>query len=87
MRTFDWYLIFSLPDFLATGLVSRTETVYLDGVSQKDILITKGNTVAMTFEDTFLPIEFADKNPYIRTPYAVYVDAEGGVWLGIEVEE
>jgi len=84
--TFDWYRLFSLPDFLATGLVSRTLAVSLEGIGEKSILITRGNAVGITYEDEFLPIGSIGKNPYVRSSYAVYKDAEDFVWLGIEAE-
>lgn len=83
---FKWYKIFNLTDFEATGLVSRTVTLFLQDVGLKDILITKGNFVSMLYEDTFLPINFLDKNPYSTNGYGIYLDADQDVWLGIEVE-
>lgn len=82
----NWYRIFSLTEFLATGLVSRTYTVSLEGIGQVDILVTRGNLVNVLFQDTFLGINFNDENPYYRSPYAVYVDPDNGVWVGIEVQ-
>ncbi len=34
--TFEWYPIFNLTEFLSTGLVSKTVTVFLDGRGQSD---------------------------------------------------
>lgn len=80
----DWYNVFSKPEFEALGLVSNTYEVFLEGLGNKDILVTKGNTIAVQFEDEFLPLEFADRNPYQRGDYAVYVDEDENVWVGIE---
>lgn len=86
--TFDWYKIFNLAEFMALNLVSRSLTVVLEGAGEKDILIVRGNTVSIVFEDVFLPIEFEDDNPFVREgdekSYAVYKDESGDVWLGIE---
>lgn len=84
---FDWYKIFNLQDFLDLDLVSRTYTVSLEGIGQKDILVTKGNSVSVIYEDVLLPINFADKNPYVRDTFAVYKDDDDNVYVGVEVEE
>lgn len=87
VNDFVWYRLFNLPEFIATGLVSRTLTLFLEGgPGEKNILITKGNAVSITYEDTFLPVEFAGQNPFITAPYAVYKDGNDDVWLGIEIE-
>lgn len=87
---YQWFLIFNLTEFLATGLVSRTVQAVLEGIGQKDILITKGNEVSIVYEDVFLPIGFTGDNPYSREgeakTYAVYKDTSENVWLGIEAE-
>jgi hypothetical protein len=85
--TFDWYRLFRLPEFVATGLVSRTLTVSLEGIGEKTVLITSGNTVGITYEDTFIPLALTGKNPYVRGSYAAYRDADDYIWLGIEVPE
>lgn len=90
--TFTWFKIFNLTDFEATGLVSRTYTVILEGIGQKDILVTKGELVSMLYEGVFLPIELNDINPFIKegeseseSGYAVYKATNNDVYLGIEV--
>jgi hypothetical protein len=84
---FDWYNLFSLTEFLAEGLVSRTLHVNLEGVGQRDILVTKGNQVSLIYEDVILPINFQNQNPYSRagekSTYAVYQDSNNDIWLGI----
>jgi hypothetical protein len=83
----DWYLLFNLEEFEDAELVSRNLTLTLTDIGEKEILITKGNHVAIYYEDTFLPINFLDHNPYARDGRAVYLDEQGEVWLGIEVED
>lgn len=84
---FDWYNLFSLTEFLAQGLISRTLHVNLDGIGQKDILVTRGNEISLIYEDVILPINFRDQNPYNRAgsekTYAVYQDSNNNIWLGI----
>jgi hypothetical protein len=87
MITYDWYKLFSLPEFLATGLVSRTLTVFLEDRGAKEILITKGNTIGVTYEGVFLPVGFAGRNPFERDSLAVFEDFEQNIWLGIEAPE
>lgn len=83
---YDWYNLFSLTEFEAADLVSRSITVVLEGVGEKEILITKGNTTGITYEGVFLPVNFLGKNPFEFEEYAVYLDADNNVWLGLEVE-
>ena len=87
---YQWFLIFNLTEFLATNLVSRTVKAVLEGIGQKDILITRGNEVSMIYEDVLLPIGFNTDNPYLRegedNTYAVYKDASQNVWLGVATE-
>lgn len=79
---FNWYNIFNLTEWYATQLVSRKTTFFLDGIGQKEVLITQGNETAITIDDVFLPLQFAGKNPYQIGAWAVYVDVNSEVWLG-----
>lgn len=84
---FDWYKIFNLQAFIDTGLISRTITVFMEDLGERSILVTNaGEGVSVLFDDTFMTIGFGDKNPYVRAPYAVYLDDAGDVWIGIEVQ-
>lgn len=82
---YAWYNIFNKDEFDATGLVSRTLNVQLEGRGLEKILVTRGNTVAVTHGGTFLPIDFLDHNPYERDGKAIYLDDDSEVWLGFEV--
>lgn len=89
--TFTWFLIFNKAEFEALDLVSKTYTVILDGIGQKDILVTKGELVSMLYDGIFLPIELNDINPFIKLgddddelAHAVYIDSDDNVYLGIE---
>ena len=84
---FNWFKIFNKTQFLATGLVSRTMTLNLEGVGQRKILITLGNQLGITYEAVFLTIEDGGNNPFIFDGHAIYVDANNDVFLGIEVNE
>lgn len=64
--------------------MQRTLSVDLLGIGEKDILITKGITTAITVDGTMLPINFLGKNPFYRDGMAVYLNPEGIVYLGIE---
>lgn len=84
---YDWFKLFSLPEFLATGLISRQLLVHLEGVGVVTILVSLGNTVSLYYEDAFLPVNFLGNNPYSQGQYAVYLDENDDVWFGIEVTE
>ncbi len=82
---FNWYPIFKAQEFLDTGLPSRNLTFYLSE-TLSEILITSANALGVQYLDTFLIVNFAGQNPYIRDSYAVYLDESDQVWFGIEVE-
>lgn len=84
--TYDWYKIFNLTEFLATGLVARSLVLELDGRGSTTFEIFRGNEVGVQFDDAFLPVSFLEQNPYVQGTYAVYLDATDNVWFGFEVE-
>ena len=79
---YKWYFIFNYAEFVATGLVSRTYSVILSGIGAKDILVTQGNYVGLTYDGTFLAIGLNDKNPLEFDSMAVYKDESDNVFLG-----
>lgn len=81
---FDWYKLFNLEDFEATELASRELIVSLEGIGRTSVLISFGNTISITYNETFLPLNLPNRNPYIEEGYASYIDENEDVWLGIE---
>jgi hypothetical protein len=85
---FNWFKLFNLDEFLALGLVSKVYQVVLEGVGQKNILVTSGNLVSIVYDDVLLALEFEADNPFVRqgddSIYAIYRDSNGDVHLGIE---
>lgn len=85
---YDWYKLFNKTEFEAEELVSRTLLVQLEGRGREQFHITRGNTVAVTYDsDIFLPVNFLEQNPYVQETYAVYLDGNDDVWFGFEVDE
>ena len=83
---FMWYRIFNLTEFLATDLISRTYTLELENVGIKDVLVTNGKTVAVTYEDVMLSINLNGKNPFVFEGHAVYLaEATQDVYLGLPI--
>jgi len=82
---FDWYALFNLDEFMDTELTSRELIVLLEGIGRVSILVSRGNTVSLTYDGVFLPLNFIDQNPYVDGIYASYVDDDNQVWLGREV--
>lgn len=80
----DWYQLFNITDWLATGLISRNLSIFLEGRGQKSIIITQGNETAIQIDDVFLPFNFADQNPWVSGTYAVFVDESNNAWLGFQ---
>lgn len=86
-----FYKIFNLDEFEALDLVSKTYTLILEGIGQKDILVTKGELVSILYEGIFLPINLNDINPFVKNgdtedelAYAVFINEDNDVFLGIE---
>lgn len=73
---YKWFKIFNLTEFTALGLVSQDISLLLDGVGQKDFLVTQGNLVSITSEGVFMPLNLNSKNPFEFDSRAVYVDAD-----------
>lgn len=84
--TFNWFKIFNKTEFLATGLVSRNYKLNMEGVGQKDCLVTLGNLVGLTYEGIFLTL-VEGENPFIFEGHALYIDANNDVSLGIAIDE
>lgn len=83
---YNWYRIFNLTEFLATGLVSRTYTLELEDLGIKDILATQGKTVSITYEGVMLSINLNGKNPFEFEGHAVYLSEDQDVYLGIAIQ-
>lgn len=85
--TFTWFKIFNRAEFIALDLVSKVYILDLDGIGEKEIMVTKGNTYGILYEGVFLSLELQDQNPFAFDGHAIYVDANNDVFLGIEVDE
>ncbi len=84
---FDWFKIFNLTEFTALDLTSKNYNLVLEGIGEKNILVTKGNYTSMLYDDVFLPINLNDKNPFEFESLAVYVmETTQDVYLGVAVE-
>lgn len=80
---FNWYRIFNKLEFDMLNLVSKTYRVVLQDIGQRDIFVTKGQLYSILYEGVFLTAELNGRNPYIKDGYAIYVNSEGWVYLGI----
>lgn len=84
---YNWFKIFNLTEFEALDLVSKNYHLDLEGLGEKDILVTKGNGVSILYEGIFLTVNLNAKNPFPFEGHAVYIKENNDVYLGIEVEE
>lgn len=86
---FNWFLIFNRLEFDLTGLVSRKYSVTLDGIGDKDILVTRGNLLSMTYEgvmvslDTNPPVDAPFTAPFIFDNLGMMQTTNGDVYLGV----
>ena len=84
---FLWFKIFNLNDFIASGLFSRTYSLELEGVGLRDVLVTNGKTIGLTYEDVFLSLNLNAKNPFVFEGMATYVAESQNVYLGFLINE
>lgn len=86
---YKWFLIFNTTDFLDTELISRTYRINLNGIGEKDILVSKSRSgyISITYEGTMLALEMLGNNPFKMDNYACYRDTQGNAYLGILVNE
>jgi hypothetical protein len=84
---YDWYKIANLDEFVATGLYSQELTLDLEGLGQKELLLTNGNAISILYEGVYLSVNFNENNPFEFEDHAVYLDAENNIYLGIGVNE
>lgn len=84
---FNWYQVFNRQAFLDTDLVSREFDLFIEGVGQKTVLVTRGVGVSMLYDGAFMMIGLNDKNPFRIGEYAAFVDEVDDVWLGIYNED
>lgn len=82
--SYSAYLIFNKTEFEALQLGSKTYTVNLPNLGQKDVLVTSGNLLSLTFEGVMLSINLNSKNPFFKDGYAAFLDESNDVYLGIE---
>lgn len=86
MLQYDWYKIFNTDEFDEIGLVSKTYTYVLQGLGEKDFLVTKGNLTGITYDDVYLPLDMNEKNPFEFEDFAIYKNADNDVFWGIAQE-
>lgn len=84
---FNWFKIFNKTEFLAAELVSKTYTLNLEAIGQKDILVTLGNALGVTYDGIFLYLVDGGANPFEWESHALYIDANNDVFLGIAIED
>lgn len=83
---YNWYRIFSLSEFLATNLVSKVYSLELEGIGLKDILVTQGNLISITYDDVMLSLNLNGKNPFEFEGKAIYLKGDD-VYLGFLSDE
>ncbi len=80
---YTWFYIFNTTELDDLDLISKKVTLNLEGIGQKEILITKAIGYGITYEGVFLSLNLNDKNPFEFDGHAIYVDESNNVFLGI----
>lgn len=85
---YDWFLIFNIDEFEATGLSSLDLEFELEDYGFKEFLVTRGVEYGIAHEDAFLRVNLEGQNPYAKGDYAVFLDTETqDVYFGFLVPE
>jgi hypothetical protein len=85
---FDWYKVGNVTELESSGLVSSEVELELGELGVKQILLTKGAYVGVTYEGVYLAASMNDSNPFEFDGHAIYVDPTSlDIFLGIEVAE
>lgn len=84
---FNFYKIFNKAEFEALDLVSKEYNLTFADLGPKTILVTKGNTISITYEGVLLSLELNDKNPFEFDGYAIFLSITGDVYLGINKDQ
>lgn len=80
----DWYKLINYDDFIALDLVSHAiEMTFTFGV--QEVIIFKGISVCVLFDDVFLSLNLNDQNPYTFDNHLLYIDDANDIWLGVYV--
>lgn len=87
MENYFFYRIFNLAEFQALDLVSKTYTIELEDIGLKDILVTKGNLVSITYEGVLLSLNLNGANPFEFDDHAIVLLDDGYVYLGISKDQ
>jgi hypothetical protein len=86
--TYTWFYVFNTDEFDALGLVSKVYKLILEGRGRTDVLVTKGETFGITYnEEIFLPLNLNSKNPFEFEDMAIYSDADNNVFMGFLIED
>lgn len=90
--TFDWFPIFNLTEWEATGLSSRVLTLNLEGRGVTEIPIVRGARTNVSLDGVLLPVGGVEGESALYVGlgglYAVYLDEDSqDVYLGFVVEE
>lgn len=71
---YDWYKVINLTEFLALDIPSRNLTLNLQDLGPKEILVTYGVGLGLTYGDVFIPVNMNGYNPYEVNDQATYFD-------------
>lgn len=82
---YNWFKIFNLSEFNSLNLISKTYTLILQDIGEKDILVTKGNRTSILYDGVYLSLDLNLRNPFKFESHAIYKDLSNNIYLGILV--
>lgn len=82
MENYYFYQIFNYQSFLDTDLVSRTYSLVFSDLGPKEVLVTRGNLVSITYDGILLSLNLNDESPFYFEEHAIYLHTDGFVYLG-----
>lgn len=79
-----WFKIFSMIEFVGTGLVYKDYQVELEGLGVYTIRALQGQRQNILFDSVFLTVNLNAKNPFTFEGRGVFVDENQDVWVGVQ---
>lgn len=82
-----WYKICNATEFEALDLESKTYTLDFEDIGIKDVLVTQGVAIGITYDDVFLSLELNGENPFTFETFSIYKNDAEDIYLGVVVDE
>lgn len=85
---YTWWRIAELGDFESKDLISQNLSLVLAGLGLRDIILCQTQeTLGIVFEDAFLSVGLFDENPVEMYGKIAFISEDGGIFVGVAIED